>query len=177
MELNVVETTEEVITPVAETELITFRKSTIHGTGGFARQRIAKGTRLIEYVGEQMDKAESARRCEANNEYIFMLNDRVDIDGDVPWNPARFINHSCAPNAEAEIDGDRIWIFALRDLVPGEEITFNYGYDLEEYREYPCKCGAPGCVGYIIAEEYFPQIRRQNELLSEATQTSKTPSA
>ena len=164
MATNAVLNSEEVITPVAETDLITFRKSSIHGTGGFARKPIAKGARMIEYVGEAMDKAESARRCEANNEYIFTLNDHMDIDGNVAWNPARFLNHSCAPNAEAEIEGDRIWIIALRDLAPGEEITFNYGFDLDDYREYPCKCGAPNCVGFIIAEEYFEQLRTQKEL-------------
>ena len=56
------------------------------------------------------------------------------------------------------IDG-RIWIVAGRDIRAGEEITFNYGYDIESYREHPCHCGAPQCVGYIVAEEFFEDVR------------------
>lgn len=147
---------------VCETELITFRRSRIHGTGGFARRDIPAGTRLIEYVGEKVTKAESLRRCEANNEYIFTVDDEHDLDGNVSWNPARFINHSCAPNCEAEWDDSRIWIVTLRDIAAGEELSFNYGYDLEDYREHPCRCGSPACVGFIAAEEYHDHIRRQN---------------
>ncbi|HWI59867.1 MAG TPA: SET domain-containing protein-lysine N-methyltransferase, partial [Bacillota bacterium] len=62
-------------TPVAETEWVIFRKSRIHGTGGFARRDIPKDTRIIEYLGEKIDKRESLRRCEQNNEYIFTLNE------------------------------------------------------------------------------------------------------
>jgi hypothetical protein len=98
------------------------------------------------------------RRCEQNNAYIFTLNDEQDLDGNVPWNPARFINHSCAPNCEAEKDEDHIWVIATRDIQAGEEITFNYGYDLADYKDYPCLCGAPNCVGYMVAEEYFEHV-------------------
>ena len=108
-----------------ETELTTFRSSLIHGTGGFARRDVGTGTRVIEYVGERITKAESLKRCEADNEYIFTLDDEHDLDGNVPWNPARFINHSCAPNCEAELDEGRVWIVALRDIKAGEELTFN----------------------------------------------------
>lgn len=147
--------------PVCETELILFRHSTIHGTGGYARKPIAAGTQVIEYVGEKITKAVSVKRCDASNAYIFTLNNEFDLDGDVPWNPARFINHSCAPNCEAEQDGDHIWIVALRDIRPGEELTFNYNYDLVDYREHPCRCGAANCVGYIVAEEYFERVGKQ----------------
>jgi SET domain-containing protein len=148
-------------TNVIETEFMIFRPSPIHGTGGFARTAIPKGTRVIEYVGERIDKRESLRRCEANNEYIFTLNDEHDLDGSVEWNPARFINHSCTPNCDAEIDDDRIWVVANRDIQPGEEITFNYGFDLEDYRKYPCLCGSPDCVGYIVDAEFFEHVRKQ----------------
>jgi hypothetical protein len=147
---------------VCETEGISFQRSPIHGTGGFARRAIPAGTRLIQYVGERISKAESLRRCEANNEYIFTVNDDCDLDGNVPWNPARFINHSCAPNCEAEWDEGRIWIVTLRDIAAGEELSFNYGYDLEDYREHPCRCGTPECVGYIVAEEFFEHVRKQS---------------
>jgi uncharacterized protein len=143
-------------------ELICFRASAIHGTGGFAARDLAAGTRLIEYVGRKVDKAESLRQCELENPYIFSLNEEYDLDGNVDWNPARLLNHSCAPNCEAQEDGERIWIVALRNIRAGEELTFNYNYDLADYRDHPCRCGAPACVGYILAEEFFPMLQRQN---------------
>jgi SET domain-containing protein len=53
---------------------------------------------------------------------------------------------------------------ARRGIQAGEEITFNYGYDLEDYREHPCRCGATGCAGYIVAEEFFGHVRKQRVL-------------
>ena len=143
---------------VAETELVKFKSSPIHGTGGFAKTLIRKGTHIIEYLGERISKGESLRRCEQNNEFIFGLSDEQDIDGSVAWNSARFINHSCAPNCEAEKDGDHIWIIATHDIGAGEEITFNYGYDLVDYKDHPCQCGSPQCVGYMVAQEYFEHV-------------------
>jgi SET domain-containing protein len=84
----------------------------------------------------------------------------------VDWNPARWLNHSCAPNCEADLDAGRIWIVALRDLTPGEELTFKYGYDLTDYRDFPCRCGAPACVGFIVVEEYFPLVRVENPVVA-----------
>jgi hypothetical protein len=152
------ETRHSLARDVFETELLVFKASLIHGLGGFAKAAIGKGTRVIEYVGERISKSESLCKCEGNNEFIFSLNEEQDLDGDVAWNPARLLNHSCAPNCEAELQEDRIWIVALRDIPAGEEITFNYGYDLVDYRDYPCRCGAPDCVGYIVAEEFFEHV-------------------
>jgi hypothetical protein len=149
---------------LAETALVCFHELAIHGTGGFAKMNIAAGTRVIEYVGEKITKAESLRRCESNNEYIFSLGDESDLDGNVPGNPARFLNHSCDPNCEAERAGEHIWIVARRDIRAGEEITFNYGYDLEDYRKHPCRCGAANCAGYIVAAEFFEHVKWQNRL-------------
>jgi hypothetical protein len=153
---------------VEETALVRFHQSAIHGVGGFAKADIAAGTRVIEYVGEQITKGESLRRCESANEYIFSLDDTHDLDGNVTWNPARFLNHSCEPNCEAEPDGGRIWIVARRGIRAGEEITFNYGYDLQDYREHPCRCGAMNCVGYIVAEEFFEYVRKKRVLAEES---------
>ena len=89
-----------------------------------------------------------------------VLDEEFDLDGNVEWNPARFLNHSCAPNSEAVCEDGRVWIVGLRDIQPGEEITFNYGYDLADYDEHPCQCRAPECVGYIVAEALFLQIRK-----------------
>jgi SET domain-containing protein len=143
-----------------ETEWLTFRSSSIHGLGAFARRPIPRGTQVIEYVGEKIDKQESLRRCEANNEFIFTLDDHHDLDGSVFWNPARWINHSCEPNCKAEVAGGRIWIASVRPIGAGEEITFNYGFDLVDYRQYACHCGAPGCAGYMVAEEFFDHVRK-----------------
>jgi len=140
---------------------ICFKKSPIHGCGGFARIEIPAGTRIIEYVGERIDKCESARRCELNNSYIFTVDDSFDLDGNVGWNLARFVNHSCAPNCDAEwIDG-QIWIVANRLIRAGEEITYDYGYDLDDYASYPCHCGGPDCVGYIVAAELARFVRKR----------------
>ena len=150
--------------PVCQAELVIFKVSAIHGTGCFAKAAIRAGTPVIEYLGERISKGESLRRCELNNEYLFTLNSEQDLDGNVPWNPARFINHSCAPNCEAELENDRIWIVALREVGAGEELTFNYGYDLEDYKDYACRCGSPNCVGYIVAEAFFEQVLRRKAL-------------
>jgi len=141
---------------VAETELLVFKSSPIHGMGGFARGDIPAGARVIEYVGEKITKQESLARCEQNNKYIFALDDEHDLDGNVDWNPARFLNHSCHPNCEAENFAGRIWIVAAREIPAGEEVTFNYGYDLEDYAAHECKCGAANCIGFILAAEFFP---------------------
>lgn len=146
---------------VAVTEWVVFRKSSIHGFGGFALKAIPAGTRLLEYVGERISKAESLKRCEADNVFIFTVTDEWDIDGSVDWNPARFLNHSCEPNCDAEQQDERIWIIARRELEPGEEITFNYGYDLVDYKDYPCACGSARCVGYMLAEEFFEEMRKR----------------
>lgn len=155
------------IAPVTEKEFVIFRDSPIHGTGGFARRDISAGARVIEYVGEKISASESLRRCEANNQFIFALDDESHLDGDVPQNPARFLNHSCAPNCESALEDSRIWIVALRDIRAGEEITFNYGYDLTDYREHPCRCGAGNCVGFIVAEEFFNHVRAKNRIAAE----------
>ena len=150
----------EIIHPIA-TEWAIFKPSAIHGLGGFARSDILAGTRIIEYVGQKITKKESLERCQQNNEYIFALDDEHDLDGNVSWNPARFLNHSCQPNCEALPQEGCIWIVSLRQIAAGEELMFNYGYDLEDYRQHPCSCGAPGCVGYIVAEEFFDLLRRK----------------
>jgi uncharacterized protein len=140
---------------------IDFKESPIHGMGGFAKTNVPKGTRIIEYAGQKITKSESVRRCSENNWCIFALDEQFDLDGAVGWNPARFINHSCSPNCEAEFIDGHIWIIAIRDIKNGEELTFNYGYDFESYKEHPCHCGAPNCVGYIVAEEFSPFVKKE----------------
>jgi SET domain-containing protein len=132
--------------------------------GLFATESIPGGTRVIEYVGEKIGSDEMLRRCAAGNFFIFALRNGEYVDGSAEYNLARFINHSCDPNCEIRWEEDRIWIVSVRDIGVDEEITFNYAYDLEDYRRHPCHCGAPDCVGYIVGEQFFDHVRSQNEL-------------
>ncbi len=163
---------------------IVVRNSVIHGRGVFAKCDIPKGTRIIEYVGERVTKAESDRRGKALLEnhkkntnigavYLFELNKRHDIDGNVPYNTARFINHSCDPSAETDIIRGKIWIIAIRDIKKGEEIFYNYGYGIDDYEDHPCQCRTNRCVGYIVSEDYWPKLRKKLQQKN-STQTVHT---
>ncbi len=81
------------------------------------------------------------------------MNKKFDIDGNVSWNPARLINHSCDPNCETEGDDDHIWIEAMRDIKKGEELSYDYCFDVDDYEEHPCKCGSKNCCGFIVDEK------------------------
>ena len=150
--------------------LFIIRNSSIHSRGVFAARDLRKGERVIEYIGERITKAESERRAnvrmeEAANDgggavYIFTLNKRHDIDGNVEWNPARLINHSCAPNCEAEISRGRIWITARRAIPAGAELSYDYGFDLDSWDEHPCLCREENCIGYIVGRQHWPKLRR-----------------
>ena len=143
--------------------------SAIHGQGLAATRTLHKNTRIIEYRGERITKEESERRAWQHLEqakqdgsgtvYIFELNDEYDIDGDCPENLARLINHSCDPNCESESDGEHIWIVALRTIAKGEELTFDYGYDLDQYRDHPCQCGSAHCIGYIVRSDLRAKLK------------------
>ena len=145
-------------------------RSGVHGYGIFARDFIAQDARIIEYVGERITKTEALRREDqrlarlaAGGDgcvYCFVVNKRHDIDGRVAWNLARRINHSCAPNCEAQNIRGRIWIIALRDIAPDEELNYNYGFDYSEARDHPCRCGASQCVGFIVEAGQRWRVRR-----------------
>ncbi|WP_051945552.1 SET domain-containing protein-lysine N-methyltransferase [Verrucomicrobium sp. BvORR106] len=148
------------------------RNSQIHGRGLYARKDIPKDTWIVEYVGERVDKDESDRRANALLDsakesggarvYMFILNDEWDIDGNVSWNTARLMNHSCEPNVEAQTwDEQEIWFVALHDIKKGEELTFNYGFDLECWEDHPCLCGKASCVGYIAGDDYWPALKKK----------------
>lgn len=150
-------------------DYIEVRESEIHGTGIFAAMDIPKGAKVIEYVGARVTKKQAEKIADAQFEkgesgceghvYLFELNSRYDINGNVEWNTAKWINHSCDPNCETENDDDEIWIVALRDIKKGEELSYNYGYEFENYDEHLCRCGTPNCVGYIIKEEDRGRLR------------------
>jgi len=145
--------------------------SGIHGKGIFAACDISKGEKIIEYVGRKITKDESGVVADEQFElgesgveghvYIFELNDKYDLDGNVPWNTARLINHTCDPNCESENDGGRVWIIALRDIKKGEELGYDYGYTLEGFHDHPCKCGSVDCVGYIVRRGSWWALRKR----------------
>ena len=159
--------------PKAEpNEWYSVRDSEIHGRGLYAKKKIPKDTWIVQYVGKLVSKEESdrlanelldkAKKDGGAKVYMFILNDEWDIDGNVSWNTARLMNHSCEPNVEAQTYEEKeIWFAALRDIEKGEELTFNYGFDLENWEEHPCRCGKESCVGFIAAEEYWPGLRRK----------------
>jgi uncharacterized protein len=149
------------------------RGSEIHGRGVYATTSISKDTKIIEYVGELIDKDTSEKRGISQQEksvktgdaavYIFTLSPKYDIDGDVPWNTARLINHSCAPNCEAWIEGRKIFIHALTEINEGDELTFDYGFEVDCYEDHPCLCGKPDCVGYIVSRSQWEELAARIE--------------
>ena len=131
------------------------------GLGAFATQRIAPGVRLIEYAGARLTPREAEARypdagASEHHTFLFAIDDHVVVDAGVRGNEARWINHSCAPNCDAVIEGGRIWIETLHDIEPGEELAYDYAYVLVERhtpaakRRYPCRCGAVTCRGTIL---------------------------
>ena len=152
----------------AKSEYCEARSSEIHGTGVYAIKDIPVGKKIIEYLGERIDKEESERRANAQMEhaektgdaavYIFTLNKKWDLDGNMPWNTARLLNHSCAPNCEAWIEDKQIFLYSLREIAKGEELTFDYGFDIENYEDHPCLCGSDDCVGYIVGRDYWEEL-------------------
>lgn len=116
------------------------------GLGLFAQTSFEPGERIIEYIGEKLPTAVADT---LSTKYLFDLGNGFTIDGATRKNTARYINHSCDPNCEAEQQGERIFIHALQHIEAGEELTFDYGdeYFDEFIRPHGCKCahcaGAP----------------------------------
>lgn len=139
------------------------RRSAIHGRGVFALRRIGKGARVIEYVGERVSHREADRRHTSEawspHTMLFIVDDKTVIDATRGGNSARWINHSCRPNCEAVDDEKRIYIEAIRDIRPGEELTYDYNLLLDERhtpaakRAHPCRCGARGCRGTLLGKK------------------------
>ena len=155
----------------AQSDLCEVRNSEIHGRGVYATRDIKKEEKIIEYVGELIDKEESTRRANLQAEraekhgdaavYIFTIDDEYDLDGNLPWNTARLINHSCEPNCEAWIDETRIHIHALRNIKKGEELSFDYGFDVDTWEDHPCLCGKKACVGHIVSRSQWQELEKK----------------
>ena len=139
----------------------------MHGNGVFAVQNLAEGEVLIEYVGQIISWKEALRRhphdpSDPNHTFYFHIDETRVIDAKYGGNSSRWINHSCAPNCEADEQEGRVFIKALRNIKAGEELFYDYGliidapYTRKLKAEYPCWCGAPGCRGTLLA----PKRRR-----------------
>ena len=137
-------------------KLYKIKKSNIDNRGLCAAKNIKKDSKIIYYKGKIITKTETEKNPKYDNEkaiYLFNLNTRYDLDGDFEYNTARLINHSCNPNCEVTGKGLKLWIFALRDIKKGEELSYDYGFSYDEnYKDYICRCGAKNCCGYIIRE-------------------------
>lgn len=151
------------------------RESKIQGKGCFARQDIPKGTRIVEYVGEVITNEEADNRyddesMDRHHTFLFTLDEKHCVDGAIGGNEAIYINHSCEPNCETEIEEDRIFVYALSDIKAGEELFYDYAYEREEdetdeeaRKTYPCYCGSKNCRGTIMAP------REENEKKDEGS--------
>ena len=153
----------------SDTRRIQVRKSGVHGKGVFALRPIAAGQRLIEYKGQLITWRQALSRHphdphDPHHTFYFHLDDKHVIDAKVGGNAARWINHSCEPNCVADqVDdenprkGGRVFIKALQDLQPGEELFYDYGlvidarYTPKLKKEYACRCGSSQCRGTMLA--------------------------
>ena len=148
--------------PVSGGRRIQTRRSGVHGNGVFAVQDIAEGETLIEYKGEIISWKEALRRhphdpTQPQHTFYFHVDDDRVIDGNVDGNAARWINHSCEPNCEADEQKGRVFIKALRNIAAGEELNYDYGLIIDEpytrklLSEFPCWCGSEDCRGTLLA--------------------------
>jgi hypothetical protein len=116
------------------------------GLGLFATKPIKKGTRIIRYFGPILD-SKIPEQDEIENKYLFELNGRWTIDGSVRKNLARYINHSCRPNAESDVRPRerKVYIRAIRNIEPGDEINYDYGTDYFKAYLKPIGCKCDSC--------------------------------
>jgi uncharacterized protein len=112
-------------------------KKSYAGLGLFALRAFKKGERIIEYFGPMILSTE-----DMNNKYLFEVTKEKYIDGSSRHNTARYINHSCAPNCEVR-GRSRLWVYAIKNIKPGDELTYDYG---EEYiKDHIKECKCPKC--------------------------------
>jgi uncharacterized protein len=143
------------------TKSLKVNKSKKHGRGVYAGTDIPKGVKVIEYVGKKVTEKQSegiyerqmknASKKGVGHVYLFTLNSKYDIDGNYAYNKARLINHSCDPNCEVEIIKGHIWIMSLKKIAAGEELTYNYGFNMDFWQDHVCRCGTSKCLGYIVS--------------------------
>ena len=148
-------------------KLYKIKKSRIDKKGLYANQNIEKGTKIIEYKGKIISVKKSEVDPKFDNRkaiYLFNINNRYDLDGNFKFNTARLINHSCNPNCEVFGEGLKIWIYAMKDIKKGEELSYDYGFSYDEnFREFPCNCRSKNCVGFIVREGSRWRIKKRKK--------------
>jgi len=138
------------------------KSSKVHGNGVFAKKDIPKGTRIFEYAGERVQKlnlASDLTRGLTTLIYVMNLNETYAVDGERGGNDSRFINHSCDPNCEVLYFNNTPYIYAIKEIPEGEELSFDYKYGSEDDVEltveqkkewFPCSCGSNNCRGTLL---------------------------
>jgi SET domain-containing protein len=116
------------------------------GLGLFATKPIKKGSKIIRYFGPLLDSKKKEEDA-IENKYLFELTNRWTIDGSVRKNLARYINHACKPNAESDVKPRKrkVFIRAIKDIEPGEEINYDYGTDYFKAYLKPIGCKCESC--------------------------------
>jgi uncharacterized protein len=148
--------------------LFEVRHSRVHGDGVFALRRIRKGTNIIEYLGERVspelaDERYAGKHPLDGHTFLFTVDRKTVIDAGVDGNEARFINHGCDPNCQTVQIENRIFIVALRTILPGEELAYDYRIkrDTDDPADidivFRCLCGAKNCRGTML--EARPKTR------------------
>ena len=148
-------------------KLYKIKKSNIDNRGLYAATNIKKNTKIIEYKGKIITVKETETNPKFDNDkaiYLFNLNKKYDLDGDFKYNTARLINHSCNPNCEVDGIGLKLWIYAVKDIKKNEELTYDYGFSFDkDYKDFPCRCGAKKCVGFIVNSQSRWRIKKSRK--------------
>src|SRR5690348_13917109 len=134
------------------------------GLGLFATRPIKKGTRIIRYFGPLLD-SKKKKDDEIENKYLFELTNRWTIDGSVRKNIARYINHACKPNAESDVRPRKrkVYIRAIKNIEPGEEINYDYGTDYFKAYLKPIGCKCDACEKKRKKKRAEARAERQHE--------------
>lgn len=151
---------------------IVMGRSGIHGRGVFARRLIHEDETVCEYKGEIISEAEVARRYPEdmdglNHTFVFGVEHDHNIDGGTKGNIARWINHSCGPNCDTYEKDKRMFIRAIRDIRPGEELSYDYWIEAGERltkavkARWPCWCGAKWCRGTVLVSAPTPRKKKK----------------
>jgi SET domain-containing protein len=146
-----------------------FRVGRSHtGLGLFATKPIRKRSRIAEYKGRLLTTKQAERLESSGNRYLYEINSRWTVDGSPRSNIARYANHSCNPNAETYDVKHRVFIRALRNIKPGEEITYDYGIDYLKnvIGRSNCQCGRCRRRRARRAREWRARRKRREARLS-----------
>jgi SET domain-containing protein len=139
------------------------------GLGLFAVREIKKGEFIVQYRGEKLRNEEADRRADRGNKYLYEINSRWTIDGKSRKNVARYANHSCRPNAESDVlRGHKIIIRAIKKILPGEEILYDYGKDYFNLILKPLGCKCDKCTEKRRVERAEKRLKAKRKKAREA---------